>query len=376
MTGKTVQQLLFRLRWQAAVDLDLMAFYRTVNGDTGSVYSSHYAGGDLGELTQFPFIALNRDAGTDAVQGRHEEVLRITRMDDMTEIVVCALNFSNAIDSQQQTPFSQYNGYIDIVDDNGNTEQVPLNTVSAGEAVLIARVISTEQGAQLQMENRLISLTDLHDLPGAEQLQVDSKKVVLTQTDDSYQLCWQRQQDDICLNLKWQAPSNNSGGGLMERLLMNTDHTADLDLGCFYELNTGETGLVQALGECFGQYDTPPYVLHLGDDRVGRAEGETIRINGQHLAQFRRVLVYAYIYQGVANWAQANPVVTIRQADTTELVLQLTEDRPVCRFCAVAQISLQPCGLKVTREMRFFSTLHELDDAYQWGLNWLSGQKH
>ena len=36
------------LQWTAAVDLDLMAFYKTKDGRVGGIYSDNYAGGSLG----------------------------------------------------------------------------------------------------------------------------------------------------------------------------------------------------------------------------------------------------------------------------------------------------------------------------------------
>jgi hypothetical protein len=43
------------LKWTAAVDLDLMAFYKTKDGRTARVFSDNYPGGDLGSLKQFSF---------------------------------------------------------------------------------------------------------------------------------------------------------------------------------------------------------------------------------------------------------------------------------------------------------------------------------
>src|SRR5438128_1255594 len=43
----------------------------------------------------------------------------------------------------------------------------------------------------------------------------------------------------------------------------------DLDLACMYELTDGTKGVVQPLGEFFGNINEPPYIHLSGDDRFG-----------------------------------------------------------------------------------------------------------
>ena len=76
------KQLKVSLIWTSAVDLDLMAFYKTKDGRTGGVYSNNYAGGSLGDLNQFPFIQLAGDEGVGALGGDNREDLRIANLDD------------------------------------------------------------------------------------------------------------------------------------------------------------------------------------------------------------------------------------------------------------------------------------------------------
>jgi tellurite resistance protein TerA len=71
------KQLKVSLIWTSAVDLDLMAFYKTKDRHTGGVYSDNYAGGSLGDLNQFPFIQLSGDEGVGAVGGENQEDVRI-----------------------------------------------------------------------------------------------------------------------------------------------------------------------------------------------------------------------------------------------------------------------------------------------------------
>jgi uncharacterized protein involved in tellurium resistance len=82
----SVKQLMVSLKWSANVDLDLMAFYKSKDNQVGGVFSDNYAGGSMGNLNSFPYIQLSGDAGVGATGGENEEILRITKLDDMAQI--------------------------------------------------------------------------------------------------------------------------------------------------------------------------------------------------------------------------------------------------------------------------------------------------
>jgi len=102
---------------------------------------------------------------------------------------------------------------------------------------------------------------------------------------------------EILINLNWTMRPAKKGffGGLKAGNI-------DLDLGCLFELKNGAKSVVQALGNTFGDYQYLPYIALDADDRTGaRSEGENLRINGKHWDEIQRVLVYAFIYEGVPN---------------------------------------------------------------------------
>ena len=106
------------------------------------------------------------------------------------------------------------------------------------------------------------------------------------------------------VNLNWHS---GAGGGLFRRA-----QPIDLDLGCLWQLADGSKGVVQALGNAFGSLQTPPYVLLDGDDRSGTAAGgENLLVNFDQLQQIRRILVFAYIYQGTPAWDRVQAVITM-----------------------------------------------------------------
>ena len=108
------------------------------------------------------------------------------------------------------------------------------------------------------------------------------------------------------VSLTWNARpegASGGGGGFLKKLTGGGAKGIDLDLGALYELQDGKKGVVQALGNSFGAVDRPPYVLLDGDDRTGGG-GENMTINLDHLADLKRVLVFAFIYDGVPAWEE------------------------------------------------------------------------
>ncbi|MEG2731671.1 TerD family protein, partial [Brevundimonas sp.] len=113
---------------------------------------------------------------------------------------------------------------------------------------------------------------------------------------------------ELSINLNWSSAAQKRGG-----LFGGGRSTAiDLDLGCLYELQDGYKGIVQALGNTFGDLEFEPYIALSGDDRTGAVSaGETIRVNGKKWSQIKRIALFCYIYDGAPNWQATDGVVTI-----------------------------------------------------------------
>ncbi len=181
----------------------------------------------------------------------------------------------------------------------------------------------------------------------------------------------------IC-NLNWTsgAASHEKKGFLGGMFGGGGAKEIDLDLGCLVELMDGRKTAVQALGETFGSYDQPPYVHMTGDDRTGEnAAGEFLFINGDHLQELKRVCVYAFIYEGVANWAQADGVVTVTVPGHPPIEVRLDNHAPGKKMCAVAMLEYYGGQLHVTKLAEYFSGHMDLDQRYHWGLQWRAGSK-
>ena len=177
---------------------------------------------------------------------------------------------------------------------------------------------------------------------------------------------------EIVINLNWSQSS--APKGFFDNIFGSK--AIDLDLACLYELQNGEKGAVQALGNLFGSLNYPPYIELDGDDRTGNVDaGETIRVNGRYINEIRRILVYTFIYSGAANWAEARGVVTVRCPDNPELIVRMDDYGSTLRTCAIALLENIGGTLSVEKVVSFYRDSKEMDDAFSWGLRWTVGRK-
>ncbi|MDX6230746.1 MAG: tellurite resistance protein TerA [Frankiales bacterium] len=170
------------------------------------------------------------------------------------------------------------------------------------------------------------------------------------------------------VNLNW---NQGKGGGMFHK-----STAIDLDLGCLYELTDGRKGVVQALGNSFGSLTSAPYIHLDGDDRSGTSTGgENLLINLDHLGEIKRVIVFAFIYEGVPAWDKADGVVTMYPQGADPIEVRLDEHSGT-RMCAVALLTNDNGGLGIRREVNYINGgQRELDAAYGWGMNWQAGRK-
>ncbi|MEZ2321451.1 MAG: phospholipase D-like domain-containing protein [Microcoleus sp.] len=148
----------------------------------------------------------------------------------------------------------------------------------------------------------------------------------------------------------------------------------DLDLGCLYELKDGQkTPAIQALNEFFGNFSTTPYIHLSEDDRKGD-KGEILRINGDKVAEFKRILVYAYIYKGIAKWSEANGVVKIKLPEViaqADIEVKLDKPSDDIQVCAIALFeNVDDKTFKVSKKEKYYTDHREMDKAFNWGLDW------
>lgn len=187
------------------------------------------------------------------------------------------------------------------------------------------------------------------------------------------------------VNLRWNARPAGAptpppaARGLFKRAQQQGRATGDIDidLGCMYEYTDGSKGVVQALGGTLRDHSTEAPICWLdGDDRSGtNADGENLFVDLARVSSIRRILVFAFIYEGVTNWAGADAVVTLHPVSGPQVEVRLDEHDPGSGMCAIAMLQNDGGDLSVSREVRYARGHRDLDEAYGWGMRWTAGRK-
>jgi len=225
--------------------------------------------------------------------------------------------------------------------------------------------------------------------PAPSQQKVSLSKVTLEKRGDKVSLDKRgggRGFGRIHVNLNWNrsgaAPAAQPKTGFLARLTGGGARAGiDLDLGCMYEMADGRPGLVQALGNAWGDFDRPPFIKLEADDRTGQStNGENLVINGDHVGDIKRAMIFAFIYKGAPNWAATDGVVTIDMPDQAPIEVRLDQGGSQM-MCAIAMIENRSGSLQITKLEEYFSqqgreSAHELmDRRFGFGLRWTTGTK-
>jgi len=124
-----------KMTWTTGVDLDLHAFYRTKTGETGHIYFA-----DKGNLTQFPFIALDKDEGVGNSAGLHEENLTISSLENIETILIATNIFRFFGFLSKGDNFARYDGKVSLQTNAGEHIEVPLISNEIGKWCAIAAI--------------------------------------------------------------------------------------------------------------------------------------------------------------------------------------------------------------------------------------------
>ncbi|CAM3066222.1 tellurium resistance protein [Prescottella defluvii] len=205
---------------------------------------------------------------------------------------------------------------------------------------------------------------------------VNLSKISLTKSAPSVSLTKAgERQGKMRVNLNWSQGAEPQKKGFFAKLTGGGG--VDLDLGCLYELTDGSKGVIQALGNSFGALDTAPFIQLDGDDRSGAVSGgENMHVNLDRPEMFRRVLIFAMIYQGAPNWAAVDGVVTLFPTVGPQVEVRLDSADNNARICAIAMLENNGNGITVNRLVRYINgSQSDLDAAYGWGMQWQAGRK-
>ncbi|RYY79561.1 MAG: tellurium resistance protein [Moraxellaceae bacterium] len=218
---------------------------------------------------------------------------------------------------------------------------------------------------------------EISDEPAPAPAPVNLRKITLDKTNNRINLTKQANGfGEIRINLNWNQQANKPATGFFDKLKGAKSAGIDLDLGCFFEMKDGSKGVIQALGNCFGALNDFPYMQLAADDRTGtRADGEWLKINGQHWREIQRIVIFAFIYEGVANWAATDGMISLYVPDQAPIEIQLQEGNNQLRMCGIAELINIQDNIQVSRKMNYVAGHRELDQLFGFGLRWRAGSK-
>lgn len=180
---------------------------------------------------------------------------------------------------------------------------------------------------------------------------------------------------EILVNLNWNRhPVQKKGffSQLFGGSGHNSDTGIDLDLACLYELKNGYKGVVQALGNLYGNLSDAPYICLDNDDRTGDSEhGENLRINGNKIAMIKRILVFTFIYEGITSWKQADARVTISYPGAEDIIVNMDEYDTELTTCGLLLLeNVNDQTFSIEKIVKFYQGHIALDKAFNWGITW------
>lgn len=183
----------------------------------------------------------------------------------------------------------------------------------------------------------------------------------------------------IHINLNWKPLHQGGGqakgfGAFFGSLFQTGSNQTDLDLGCMYELQNGELGVIQPLGNYFGDKYQSPYIFLDKDDRSGQAQdGENLYLYRPEL--IKRVLVFAFIYEGTDLFRSVQSQVQILDQGQYDITIHLDNPDEKNPFCAVCLIENHHNQINITKEERYFADHQQADLFYRFGFKWRTGSK-
>lgn len=176
--------------------------------------------------------------------------------------------------------------------------------------------------------------------------------------------------------LTWtQPPSVARATGFLGRILPKRQPKVDLDIGCLYELTDGSRGCIQGLGNLYGALEEAPFIKLNADDQSGSSRGEQLAINAHDWSQFKRIIIYAYLYDGVAAWDYVDAQISLRIPQKPIFKITPTSYEYGKGMCAIVELSNVKGDMVIKNLTEYYPGHSEMDYAHGFGLRWIIKDK-
>jgi uncharacterized protein involved in tellurium resistance len=171
--------------------------------------------------------------------------------------------------------------------------------------------------------------------------------------------------DTASVQLRWQ-----SGGGGKKSIANyflgdKFQPISDLRIGCFYQLNNAQNGIVYSFeNDLKGSFDGVPYILA---NRSTEQHLEQLDINTRYQHKFSKHLVFVTMMEAYDSWDGLNVKVDFQIPGVDSMTIS-PSTLMVKPIFAVAMIDYSGEQTKITPLNEYFNDLVELDSAFGWGL--------
>jgi uncharacterized protein involved in tellurium resistance len=174
-----------------------------------------------------------------------------------------------------------------------------------------------------------------------------------------------RQQTPASVVLRWQ--SADTGKKSISNYFLGDKFKpiSDLRIGCFYELNNTQNGIVYSFEQEFkGSFEGVPYIAA---SRSNNEHLERLDINTRYQHKLNRYLVFVTMMEAFDNWNGLKVEVAFDIEGLDKVVIS-PDTLMVKPIFAVAMIDYSDAEPKITPLNEYFNDLVELDSAFGWGL--------
>ena len=92
-------------------------------------------------MEKFPFIEHQGDKKTPRPGGEENEEIKIKSVDSLSDLYVCIVNYSAAIENRSIT-FNEHSGRIEITTDTQDNLEVLADSTDSGHVYLVCRIVN------------------------------------------------------------------------------------------------------------------------------------------------------------------------------------------------------------------------------------------